>query len=63
MQHFKEALIVGAFTFLFSSALGGITKYNRKSSPKIHGGIIGGISALLAVATVKLFLLNGVALR
>jgi hypothetical protein len=62
MQHFKEGLIIGAFIFLFYQSLDKITKYNRILS-KTPEWIIALISALSALAIVKLFLLNGIALQ
>ena len=62
MQHFKEGLIIGAFIVLFNLLLDKLTKYNRILS-KTPQWIIGLISALSALAIVKLFLLNGIALQ
>ncbi|WP_292062957.1 hypothetical protein [Mesorhizobium sp.] len=56
MTHFKEALIIAAFVFLFYSALdfSFVRSGFLKEAPK---PLIGGLAGILAIAFVKLYLL------
>ncbi|MBP2509809.1 hypothetical protein D3C87_994840 [compost metagenome] len=57
MPHFKEALIFGAFVFLFYSVFEFLRKKNSIFE-RIPKPFIGAASGLCALAFVKLYLLN-----